>query len=322
MKLVIFSICLNEEKTLGEVLDRMPKKIDGVDEIVKFVIDDGSSDKTVEVAKKHGAIVYSNGRQKKLAYSFQLACDKVLEMGADIAVNIDGDLQFIPEEIPSLVKPIVDGHADFVAGNRFPDGQRPKNMPFSKYIGNKLGAYILSKLTKMKFFDVTAGFRAYNRETLLSMNINNKFTYTQEAFQLLASKNFNIVQVPITMEYFPGRKSRVVTSISYYVFTSAFNIFRSFKDFAPIQFFGILGIVPIILGTACLIFIAIHWLNTGVFFPYKFVGLAGLYFFTFGFFMLIFGVLSDMLGKMLNNQEKLLYYSKKNYFNNREKKRK
>ncbi len=100
MKLIVFSICLNEEKTIGELLDRIPKKIEGIDEIVKVVIDDGSKDKTVQIAKEKGALVYSNQRQKRLAYSFQFAIDKALELGADIAVNIDGDLQFMPEEIP------------------------------------------------------------------------------------------------------------------------------------------------------------------------------------------------------------------------------
>ena len=314
MKLVVFSICLNEEQTIAELLDRIPKKIDGIDEIEKVVVDDGSTDKTVEIAKEHGAIVLSNGKQKKLAYSFQVAVDKVLDMGADIAVNIDGDLQFMPEEIPILVKPILEGKADFVAANRFGKSGRPEHMPLGKYLGNRVGAYIVSKLSNMSFADVTCGFRAYTRDTLLSMNINNKFTYTQEAFQILASKNFNIVQVPVTIKYFKERKSRVVSSLFSYIFTSGFNIVRVFKDFAPMKFFGVLGVIPMVLGLLCLIFVGVHWLNTGLFSPYKFVGFTGLYLFTFGILVLLFGALSDMLGRILNNQEKILYYSKKNYY--------
>ncbi|HRX44254.1 MAG TPA: glycosyltransferase, partial [Candidatus Dojkabacteria bacterium] len=96
MKLVVFSICLNEEKTIGELLDRIPQNIKGIDEIVKVVINDGSTDDTAKIAKAHGAIVYSNVEQKRLAYSFQFAINKSLELRADIAVNIDGDLQFKP----------------------------------------------------------------------------------------------------------------------------------------------------------------------------------------------------------------------------------
>ncbi len=320
MKLVVFSICLNEEKTIGELLDRIPEKIEGIDEVVKVVVDDGSTDSTAKIAKEHGAIVFSNGKQKKLAYSFQFAVDKVLEMDADIAVNIDGDLQFLPEEIPLLVNPILEGKAEFVAANRFAGDHRPEHMPLSKYLGNKVGAYIVSKLSNKRFADVTCGFRAYNREALLSMNINNKFTYTQEAFQILASKNLNIKQVPVTIKYFKGRESRVVSSVFSYVFTSGFNIVRVFKDFAPMKFFALLAILPILFGIIALLFVGIHWLNTGVFFPYKFVGFTGLYLFTFGVIILLFGALSDMLGRILNNQEKILYYSKKSLYGGRKNK--
>lgn len=320
MKLVVFSICLNEEKTIGELLDRIPKKIEGIDEITKVVVDDGSTDNTVSIAQKHGAKVFQNGKQKKLAYSFQFAVDQALEMGADIVINIDGDLQFMPEEIPILVKPILDGRADFVAANRFNSSNRPEHMPLGKYWGNKLGAYIVSKLSNRKFADVTCGFRAYNREALLNMNINNKFTYTQEAFQILASKNFNIVQIPVTIKYFKDRESRVVSNVFSYVFTSGFNIVRVFKDFAPMKFFGILGLFPVIVGLFCLIFVSIHWLNTGYFSPYKFIGFTGIYLFSLGVVILLFGALSDMLGRILNNQEKILYYSKKNYYRKRKNK--
>ena len=319
MKLVIFSICKDESKTIGELLDRMPKQIEGVDEIVRMVIDDGSTDDTVQEAKRHGALVYSNGTQKKLAYSFQFAVDKVLEMGADLAANIDGDLQFSPEEIPMLVKPIIRGEADFVAGNRFIDPdtlqqRKPDFMSKGKYWGNRLGAYVISILSKKQFSDVTCGFRAYNREALLQMNINGKFTYTQEAFQLMASKQLNILQIPVSIKYFKGRKSRVVTSIFSFVSTSAFNIVRVFRDFAPLKFFGILGIIPFVIGIFCIGFLGIHWLNTGDFSPYKFVGFTGLYLITLGIIVGLFGILSDILGRIINNQEKSLYYTKKAYY--------
>lgn len=320
MKLTIFSICLNEEKTIGELLDRIPKHIEGIDEIVTMVIDDGSTDNTVNIAKEHGALVFSNHTQKKLAYSFQYAINKSLEMNSDISVNIDGDLQFLPEEIALLVKPIVDGKADFVAGNRF-STTKPTDMSLGKYLGNKLGAYVISKLTQNKFTDVTCGFRAYNREAMLNMNINSKYTYTQESFQLLASKNLNIVQVPITVKYYIGRKSRVVKSILNFITVSAFNIIRAFRDFAPIKFFGFLGSIPFLFGLISMIFVGIHWLNTGEFSPYKFLGLLGLYLFSLGLLIGLVGLLSDMIGRMINNQEKILYYDKKIYYSKLNKKK-
>ncbi|HCC67732.1 TPA: glycosyl transferase [Patescibacteria group bacterium] len=314
MKLVVFSICLNEEKTIGELLERIPQNIEGIDEIVKMVIDDGSKDNTVNIAKEHGAIVFSNTQQKRLAYSFQRAIDEALRVGADIAVNIDGDLQFKPEEIPNLVKPIVKSKADFVAGNRFSNGKRPENMSLGKYYGNQLGAYVVSRLTHQEFFDVTCGFRAYSREAMLQMNINSKYTYTQESFQLMASKNLNIVQIPISIKYFKGRKSRVVTSIFSFITLSAFNIMRAFRDFAPIKFFGILGLIPFLIGILCILFMGIFFLKTGDFTPYKFVGFTGLYLVTLGMVIALFGLISDMIGRMVNNQEKILYFEKKNYY--------
>lgn len=315
MKLTIFSICLNEEKTIGELLDRIPKHIEGIDEIITMVVDDGSTDNTVNIAKQHGALVFSNHTQKKLAYSFQLAINKSLEMDSDISVNIDGDLQFLPEEIPHLVAPIVEGKADLVAGNRFSQN-KPTDMAIGKYLGNKLGAYVISKLTQNNFTDVTCGFRAYSKEAMLNMNINSKYTYTQESFQLLASKNLNIIQLPITIKYYKGRKSRVVKSILNFITVSAFNIIRAFRDFAPIKFFGFLGSIPFLFGLASMTFVGIHWLNTGEFSPYKFLGFLGLYLFSLGLLIGLVGILSDMIGRMINNQEKILYYNKKNYYSN------
>jgi len=316
MKLVVFSICLNEEKTIGEVLDRIPKRIKGIKKFEKLVVDDGSSDKTVEIASKHGATVISNGAQKRLAYSFQRAVAASLEMNADIVANIDGDLQFNPEEISKLVAPIIKGEADFVAGDRFTDkntGKRrkPKNMPASKYYGNIFGTYIISKLVGKRFKDVTCGFRAYSREALLNLNINSKYTYTQESFQVLASKKINIKQIPVSVKYFPGRKSRVVQSVFKFITGSALNILRAFRDFAPLSFFGLLAFISFILGVGMTIFIGIHLIRTGSFTPYKFVGFGALYFISLSFIIFLFALLADMFDRFLNNQEKILCYLKK-----------
>lgn len=325
MKLIVVSICKNEAKTIGEVLDSVPKRIDGIDTIEKVVIDDGSSDNTVEVARKHEATVISNGRQKRLAFSFQLAVDYVLEQGADIAVNIDGDNQFDAKDIKILVKPITQGIYDFVAADRFTDpitGKRRKrleNMPPSKYFGNLLGAFIVSKMTQQKFSDVTCGFRAYNRKALLSININNKFTYTQETFQVIAAKNLNILNIPVTVRYFKDRKSRVVENIFSYMFKSAINIIKAFRDYSPLRFFTLLGAIPFIPGFLCLIFVGIHFLNTGSFSPYKFVGGIGIYLVTLAILSWLVGIFADIQNRVIHNQEKILYYAKLTYYDRKKK---
>lgn len=323
MKLFVISICKNEESTIGEVLNKIPKSIPGITSITKLVVDDGSTDNTSEVAERNGAIVLRNGRQKKLAFSFQKAVDYVLENGADIAVNIDGDNQFDAEEIPLLVKPIVEGKADFVAADRFTDpktggNRKIENMPKSKYWGNILGAWVVSKFSGQKFKDVTCGFRAYSREALLNININNKFTYTQETFQVIAAKNLNILNVPVSVKYFKGRKSRVVENLFIYVLKSSGNILKAFRDYSPLTFFTWLGMVPFIPAVMCLSFVGIHFLRTQSFSPYKFVGGIGVYLLSLAILSWLVAIFTDIQNRVLHNQEKILYYTKKAYF--REKK--
>ncbi len=324
MKLIVISICKDEEKTIGEVLDLIPKKIEGIDVIEKLVIDDGSNDNTAKVAQEHGAVVIRNGRQKRLAYSFQKAVEYALENGADITVNIDGDNQFDASEIPLLVNPIVEGRADFVAADRFTDPKTGKyreieNMPKSKYIGNILGAWVVSKMSGQKFKDVTCGFRAYSREALLHVNINNKFTYTQETFQVIAAKNLNILNVPVSIKYFKGRKSRVVENIPMYVLKSAGNILKAFRDYSPLQFFTWLGMVPFIPALGCLLFVGIHYLNYGSFSPFKFVGGIGIYLLSLAIVSWLVAIFTDIQNRVLHNQEKILYYTKKAYFDSKRK---
>lgn len=325
MKLVILSSCHNEEKTIGEVLDRIPRKISGISSIEKVVIDDGSTDNTVEVAKKHGATVLQNGRRKRVSYSFQKAIKYALECGADVAVNIDGDNQFDASEIPLLVDPIVKGEADFTAADRFTDPETGKvrnieNMPKSKRIGNVLGAWVVSKLSGQEFKDVTCGFRAYNRDALLHININNKYTYTQETFQVLAEKGLNIKNIPVTVKYFKDRKSRVVEKgIFSYVLNSAWNILKAFRDNSPLKFFTWLGMIPFLPGFISLTFVCIHFFRTGSFSPYKFVGGIGIYLVSLAILSWLVGIFADIQNRVLNNQEKILYYSKKTYYEGKRK---
>lgn len=309
MKLAIVSICKNESKTIQELISRMPKKIKGVDSIEVIVLNDGSTDNTAELAKKSGATVYGDNKSKGLAFRFREVVNIVLERGFDAMVNIDGDLQFSPEDIPKFVAPITSDEADFVAADRFTDAKtgivrKPENMPPVKYYGNKVGAWVVGKLSDEKFPDVTCGFRAYNQKALYALNINGSHTYTQESFQILAARKMRIKAMPVEVKYFKDRKSRVVTSIPKYMALSIMNILRSFRDFAPLRFFVILGSIPFVIGLACEIFIGIYFLQTGAFSPYKFVGFTGLYLLTLGLFFWSLGLVADMQVRVLNNQEK------------------
>lgn len=322
MKLIVFSICHNEAATIGQLLDAVPSKIEGITKLEKWVLDDGSTDKTADIAAKHDAHVVSDGDQKRLAFRFREAVDIALARKADIMVNIDGDLQFNPKDIPELVRPVVDGKADFVAADRFTNPEsgkfrRPENMSTGKYLGNRMGARVVSRLSKHKFTDVTCGFRAYNRKALLALNTDSTYTYTQESFQILAMKRLRIMAVPVEVKYHRQRKSRVVQSIGHYVAVSALNILRLYRDFAPLRFFGWLGFVPFIVGLGFTVFLLIHWLLSGSFSPYKFTGFVGIYLITLGLIFWALGLVADMLSRMLNNQEKILERIKKIEFSDK-----
>jgi len=320
MKLVVFSICKDEEKTIGKLLDRIPKKITGIDAIETLVVSDGSTDETAKKAREHGASIVIEGmQQKRLAYRFQEAVEIALAAGADVVVNIDGDLQFAPEDIPVLLKPILQDDYDFVAADRFTDpitGERrkPDGMPGAKYWANRLGAWIVGSLSGERFHDVTCGFRAYTKKAMLAININSNYTYTQESFQIMAVKKMNITAVPIAVKYYPGRKSRVVRSFWQFLFGSALNIIRAFRDYAPLKFFGLLGLLAFIPGATLSLFIALHWARTGNITPYKAFGFIGAYLLTTALIIWIVGIVADMLDRMLNNQEKILEEIKKERF--------
>jgi hypothetical protein len=218
--------------------------------------------------------------------------------------------------------PIVSDKADFVAADRFTDEQtgkfrRPENMSLGKYLGNRLGSKVVSRLSKHEFHDVTCGFRAYNRKALFALNTDGIHTYTQESFQVLAMKRLRIMALPVPVTYYPERKSRVVKSVGHYVATSSVSILRSYRDFAPLRFFGWLGFVPFVLGLGFLIFLLVHRLVSGEFSPYKFTGFVGIYFLTMGIIFWGLGLVADMLSRMLNNQEKILEHMKRQRFENK-----
>jgi hypothetical protein len=165
---------------------------------------------------------------------------------------------------------------------------------------------VVSKLSKHDFRDVTSGFRAYSRKALFALNTDGTHTYTQESFQVLAMKKMRIATVPIDVKYYAGRKSRVVRSITHYIAVSAVSILRSYRDFAPLRFFGWLGFIPFITGLGFLIFLLIHRIVAGEFSPYKFTGFVGIYLVSMGVIFWALGLVADMLSRMLNNQEKIL----------------
>ena len=320
MRLIILIPAYNEEETIASVLNGIPETFTGVDQVMTLVVDDGSRDKTAAIAKEAGEFVVSHNQNRGVGCAFTTGLQKALELGGDILVNIDADGQFSPAEIPMLIDPILKGKADFVVGDRFTnkDGksQKPQHMSQIKFWGNKLMARFISALIGQDFKDVSCGFRAYSREAMLHLNLAGQFTYTQETFIDLASKGLTIQNVPITVRYFPDRQSRVAGSLVNYAVKTGKIIFRAYRDYRPLRFFGWLGLFTFVIGMIFGLAMLIIYFRIGTFTPYKFVGAIGIFFVSMGILFWIVGLLADMFVRIRQTQEKILYFEKKRRYEN------
>jgi glycosyltransferase involved in cell wall biosynthesis len=310
MKLTIYIPALNEEEGIGDVIEHLPKHIEGIDEIDILVVDDGSTDNTAKIAKEHGASVVSHGINRGVGRAFQSAIQYALEQNVDILVSIDADRQFNSNQIPEMIKPLLKDNADMVTGNRFENGI-PENMPRTKYWGNKKMSRLISIISGQKFRDVSCGFRAYNKEALLNLNLFADFTYTQESILDLLYKGLNVVEHPVEVIYFKNRKSRVAGSVIKYAFKTLKIIVDTLRDYKPMLFFGGTGFVSFLISLLLEIIVFSHYFRTGEFTPYKVLGFLGLGFFILGIFLFIIGLLANMINRVRRNQERILYELKK-----------
>lgn len=307
LRLLIALPALNEEAEIGAVLDGLPRAVEGFDEISWLVIDDGSSDRTGHVAAERGARVLRHPTNRGVGQAFQSAVSVALRRRADVMVTMDSDGQFDAGEIPRLVRPCVEGSADFVTGTRFAGGRRPANMPIGKYWGNLVVRWILRHFTSADLSDVSCGFRAYSREALLQLNLFGKFTYTQETIMDLTFKGLRLAEVPVTVRYSSDRRSRVAGSLIRYGINALKIITRTARDYKPMRFFGALGAVVFSFGVVLDVWLLAYFLRTSSFSPYKFVGFAGVTLNIAGILVFGLALLADMLDRMRVNQERLLY---------------
>jgi glycosyltransferase involved in cell wall biosynthesis len=314
-KLVIIIPAYNEQKTIKNVVALIPSRIAGVSKITIVVIDDGSNDKTARFAKESGCIVISHHKNMGVGSALQTGLEKALDMNTDIAVNIDADRQFNPKDIPAIIKPILGNKTDVVVADRFTTSRglsaRPRNMSPYKYYGNKAMTRLINFLAKEHYTDVSSGFRAYNKEAILNLNLSGNFTYTQEMFLNLTFKGLRIVNLPVKVKYFKNRKSKVANDILRYTLKSLKIIIRAFRNYKPLLFFFYLSIPPFILGILLLSFLLINYMNTRSFTPYKFLGFISIYSFSIMLILWIIGFLADMFIRIRANQEKIIYLLKK-----------
>lgn len=311
-KLVVIIPALNEAKTVGDVIARVPKNIDGISNIEILVVDDGSSDTTSEVARAAGARVVKHEHNLGVGAAFQTGIREALNRGADYIVNMDADGQFNPADISKLLAPIQSGAAQFVTASRFMEDDRRPDMSAIKLWGNRWMTRIINFITKKNFTDVSCGFRAYSRDAALRLTLFGFFTYTQETFIDLAFKNIPMAEIPLDIkgERANGR-SRVASNLWRYGIKSAAIIFRAARDYRPMYFFGIPGLIVFLAGAACGLFLLWHYVATGQTSPYRsLVQVSGVLIIV-GILLLFQSMLADMLHRNRMIFEEGIYHIRK-----------
>lgn len=247
MKLIIQIPCYNEEATLGITLKELPREVPGIDQVEWLVINDGSKDGTVEVARACGVDhVVEFPHNGGLARAFMAGIEASLRAGADIIVNTDADNQYCAADIPRLVQPILEGQADIVIGAR-PIGETEHFSPLKKLL-QRLGSAVVRMASKTPVADAPSGFRAFSREAAMRLNVFSTYTYTLETIIQAGQKNMAVVSVPVRTNPFL-RPSRLLKSIRSYVTRSLVTIVRMSMTYSPLRFFLLLGSVPVALGS-------------------------------------------------------------------------
>ena len=292
MKLIIQIPCYNEEVALPVTLSQLPLKIEGIDEIEVLISDDGSTDRTIEIAKEYGVNhIVTTTHHRGLAKTFMAGIQRALIEGADIIVNTDADNQYCAEDIEKIIKPILEKKADIVVGAR-PIKTMQQFSPFKKilqFIGSKVVRLLSSTATE----DAPSGFRAFSREAALSINVFDNYTYTIETVIQSKTKGLHIVSVPIRVNSC-YRKSKLVKNIFTYIQKNSFTILRMFIIYRPFRFFAIIGGSILLAGIALLVrFLLFYLIDEGnghiqsLIFASIFV--------IIGFQTFIFGILADLL---------------------------
>lgn len=246
MKLIIQIPCFNEEDSLGDTLAALPRELPGIDCVEWLVINDGSTDRTVEVARAGGVEhIVSFSRNRGLARAFMAGIDTSLRAGADIIVNTDADNQYCAEDIPKLIGPILAGKAEMVIGER-PISQVEHFSPGKKLL-QKLGSWVVRVVSNTSVPDAPSGFRAISREAAIRLNVFSEYTYTLETIIQAGQKNITVTSVPIRTNGYV-RPSRLLKSIPSYVRRSIGTILRISMTYNPLRFFLILGSIPFTVG--------------------------------------------------------------------------
>lgn len=327
MKLIVNIPAYNEEAKLGETIKRIKKSFDlpfysqegsAITEKLIQVVNDGSTDKTEEIARRAGADLILNRPKKEVprntvGAAFKSGVDNALEKGVDFFVNIDADGQFNPDDIPKLLFPIVGQTADIVVANRFGE-KEAEDIPWIKDFLNRFAAGVIGFFLGSKIDDLTCGFRAFNREALLRLNLASIFTYTQESIIDAIGKNMKIKWVPVIVTYYVNRKSKMTKSIWKFISNSFKIILKAVRDVRPLKFFGWPGLFLICLGLFGFLLFLFHYIQGLEIRPYLNYVIFSSISMLFGIQLLIFALIADMIKSNRQLTEEMFYQWKKDKY--------
>lgn len=316
MKLIIQIPCYNEAETLEIALNDLPKHIDGIDEIEYLIINDGSKDNTVEVAKKWGVnYVVNFKRNKGLAKGFMAGLDACLRNGADIIVNTDADNQYVADDIEKLIRPIMEGKTDIVIGER-PIDTTEHFSPLKKKLQH-FGSWVVRKASKSDIPDAPSGFRAYSRDAAMRMNVTNEYTYTLETIVQAGRNKIAQTSVPIRTNG-ELRPSRLFNSMMGYVKKSMLTILRAFMTYKPLRFFTVLALIPFLVGLGLGIrFLVYFFMGDGSGHVQSLIFASMLM--MMGFITYMIGLVSDLISVNRKLLEDIQYHVRKMDYDSKEK---
>ena len=300
-------ICaLNEEETIGQVIRSIPRAIPSLQSVSVIVVDDGSTDHTVEEAIGAGAdYIVRHVGNKGLASSFQDGLDACLEHGADIIVNIDADGQYRGEDIPILIEPILHGRADVVIGDRQVGGL--EHFSPAKRLLQRLGSWIVRQASGISIPDAVSGFRAYSREAALRIFVTSRFSYTVQTLIQSGKLGLVVASVPITARYTP-RPSRLHRGMLHFISQQALILLRTYVAYEPIKMFGALAAPFLLIGTILLIRLLLRFAEQDWQLPGNVQSLvAGSVSLAIGLLLLITGIIADRVCENRRLLEEILY---------------
>lgn len=292
MKVIVQIPCYNEEETLPQTVADIPRRIDGVDQLEILVIDDGSKDRTVEVARELGVDhIICNKKNLGLARTFRRALDESLRRGADIIVNTDGDNQYAGADIPKLVGPILDGRAEIVVGDR--ETSKVEHFSGRKKLLQRVGSFVVRMLSGVDIPDAVSGFRAISRDAAIRLNIVSAFSYTVEMLIQAGKKHMAVMHVPVRTNP-KTRESRLFKSIPQFIERSLTTMVRIYSMYQPLRVFFTIGTMLTLIGLIPIVRFLIAYFSSGAAGHIQSLVLGGVLV-MMGFFTFLIGLVADLI---------------------------